>query len=86
MLQTRYELNWRDRALCRGPQAEIFFAPFTGEGRNERRNRETAAKAICAKCSVRSECLDYAIQIKEQHGIWGGTSERERKKLILSIS
>ena len=86
MLQSSYEFNWQDKALCKGPHADIFFVPFVGEGRNERRNREAAAKAICAKCSVKVECLNYAIRIKEQHGIWGGTSERERKKLLLSTS
>ncbi len=80
------ESNWQDRALCRGPQSGIFYAPFQGERRNERHNREAAAKAICAKCIVKQECLEYAIRIKEQHGIWGGTNETERKKILIAIS
>ncbi len=44
--------------------------------------REAEAKAICAGCAVRRECLDYAIAIREAHGIWGGLNECERRALL----
>ena len=48
----------------------------------EKEARETRAKAICAACSVRRPCLDYALRIREPHGIWGGLNEAERKALL----
>ena len=61
--------QWQLKAACRGPQARVFF-------------REGRAKAICRTCSVKKDCLDYAVRIREQHGIWGGLSESERKPLL----
>ena len=52
------------------------------ERKDERIARERAAKEICRPCPVRQECLDYAIRIREAHGIWGGLSEAERKQII----
>lgn len=74
---------WQAKAACRGPQStEMFFAPSSFERKDEKENRERRAKAICASCLVRKECLGYAIAIKELHGIWGGTNEVERKVLL----
>ena len=67
------------KAACRGPQAAVFFPPPQFERKEEKFERETRAKAICATCSVRKECLEYAIAIREPHGIWGGLNEVERK-------
>ena len=60
----------------------IFFPPPQFERKDEKLEREQRAKGICATCSVRSDCLDYALQIREQHGIWGGLNESERKALF----
>lgn len=60
----------------------IFFPPPQFERKDEKLEREQRAKAICATCSVRSDCLDYALQIREQHGIWGGLNESERKAIF----
>ena len=49
---------------------------------SERAEREERAKQICAMCSVRQPCLEYALQIREPHGIWGGLNELERKALL----
>lgn len=76
--------NWQLQAACRGPHAAVFFPPTRTERREEKRQREIHAKAICAKCSVRTECLTYALEIREQHGIWGGLNEIERHELHLS--
>lgn len=60
----------------------MFYPPTYFERRDDKSAREAAAKAICAHCPVRCECLDYAIRIREPHGIWGGLSEYERKSLV----
>jgi len=65
-----------------GPQAAVFFPPTTFERKDEKLEREVRAKAICGTCSVRKPCLDYALKIREPHGIWGGLNEAERRNLI----
>ncbi len=74
--------QWQLKAACRGPQARVFFPPSTFERKDEKFEREGRAKAICQGCSVRKECLAFALEIREQHGIWGGTSENERKAMM----
>lgn len=74
--------EWQLKAACRGPQASVFFPPSSPERRDEKRFRERHAKAICEMCGVRDECLSYALTIREQHGIWGGLSESERRELL----
>lgn len=82
MSALRTEETWQLKAACRGPQAIVFFPPAQFERKDEKLEREQRAKMICAQCSVRKECLDYAIAIREQHGIWGGLNEAERKALL----
>lgn len=82
MRQTSTIDAWQLRASCRGPESVLFFPPTTSERREERELRERRAKAICATCAVRSECLDYALSIREPHGIWGGLNEAERRSLL----
>jgi WhiB family redox-sensing transcriptional regulator len=79
---TSWEYGWQWRAACRDEDAALFFAPNRPESKEERLAREREAKAICAICPVRPECLDYAVRIKEPHGIWGGLNELERRYLI----
>jgi WhiB family redox-sensing transcriptional regulator len=67
------ELAWQDYANCRGADADLFFP--------ERGASTRKAKAICAACEVRTQCLDYAISQGEKFGIWGGLSERERRRV-----
>lgn len=74
--------SWQDRAACKGPQAAAFFPPTHSERKEEKAAREAKAKAICRHCVVRMECLEYAISIREPHGIWGGLNETERKQLV----
>lgn len=66
-------LAWQGDALCSQTDPEAFFPEKGGSTRD--------AKRICGSCEVRSECLDYALQNDERFGIWGGLSERERRKL-----
>lgn len=66
-------LAWQQRALCAQTDPEAFFPEKGGSTRE--------AKAVCAQCDVRSECLEYALEHDERFGIWGGLSERERRRL-----
>jgi WhiB family redox-sensing transcriptional regulator len=73
---------WQARAACRGPQSIAFFPPSHAERKEEKLSREARAKEICSECRVRVDCLDYAIRIREPHGIWGGLNEMERKVVL----
>ncbi|MBB5632641.1 WhiB family redox-sensing transcriptional regulator [Cryobacterium mesophilum] len=66
-------LAWQSDALCAQTDPEAFFPEKGGSTRD--------AKKICGSCEVRAECLEYALQNDERFGIWGGLSERERRKL-----
>ncbi|MHB8669168.1 MAG: WhiB family transcriptional regulator [Acidimicrobiales bacterium] len=80
--QKAEEQLWQHKAACKGPQAAVFFPPSHLERKDEKDAREQRAKAICNECSVRQACLDYALAIREPHGIWGGRNELERKQLL----
>lgn len=66
-------LGWQERALCAQTDPEAFFPEKGGSTRE--------AKKVCTGCEVRAECLEYALANDERFGIWGGLSERERRKL-----
>lgn len=74
--------SWQHRGACRGPQAAVFFPPPQFERKVERAERERRAKEICRTCVVSRECLEYAVAIREPHGIWGGLNESERRVLV----
>lgn len=78
------EMDWQQRAECRGPGAHLFYPPAAGEARDERRRRERQAKLICSRCAVQPECLAYALRTQEPHGVWGGCNEFERRALAPS--
>ena len=73
--------TWQTKAACKGREADLFYPPSVPERRDEREDRERRAKAICVTCGVRRACLDHALRIREQHGIWGGLTEAERRSL-----
>jgi WhiB family redox-sensing transcriptional regulator len=75
-------IGWQHRAACRGEQTSLFFPDNPLEDRTARRAREAKAKAICAGCPVRDECLEYALRTREAHGVWGGMNEYERRALL----
>ncbi|MGO1509109.1 MAG: WhiB family transcriptional regulator [Actinomycetaceae bacterium] len=66
-------LSWQDRALCAQTDPEAFFPEKGGSTRE--------AKRVCTSCDVRAECLEYALENDERFGIWGGLSERERRRV-----
>jgi WhiB family transcriptional regulator, redox-sensing transcriptional regulator len=74
--------GWQLAAACRGADASLFFAPNYFERREEKDGREAKAKAICARCSVRRPCLEYALETREPHGVWGGLNEFERRQVL----
>lgn len=67
------DTSWMADAACRGMDPELFF-PERGEDTR-------TARQVCFSCSVRSHCLDYALDNKEGYGVWGGLSVRGRETL-----
>ena len=68
------DYGWMLRALCRGANPSEFF-PSDGVG-------VEFAQRICGHCPVRTECLEYALKFRIEHGVWGGASERERRRIL----
>jgi len=68
------EAEWMERGKCRDLDPAIFF-PNDGIG-------VQAAQRICAECPVKEPCLEYALANRVDHGVWGGTSERERRRIL----
>jgi WhiB family redox-sensing transcriptional regulator len=73
LLGAEPDLTWQDAAGCQWTDPEAFFP---GKGESVR-----AAKRVCAACPVKAECLQYALENGERFGIWGGLSERQRRRL-----
>lgn len=69
--------DWQEQALCAQTDPEAFFPEKGGSTRE--------AKRICRACGVRDECLEFALANDERFGIWGGLSERERRRLKKQI-
>lgn len=65
--------DWDHRAACRGADTAMWFP--------DPKEPAEAAKAVCAGCPVRDECLDYALASRQRFGVWGGMSEQERRRL-----
>ena len=70
--------GWQERALCAQTDPEAFFPEKGGSTRE--------AKRVCTGCEVKPECLEYALARDERFGIWGGMSERERRRLKRAVS
>jgi WhiB family redox-sensing transcriptional regulator len=68
------DLSWRLRGACRGLDPEIFF-PVSEEDATE-------PKAICGTCTVQQQCLEFALASRESEGIWGGATEKERRRIL----
>lgn len=75
-----------DEAACKGQESKLWFADSDGAPGMSRMMWEgfEKAKLVCAQCPVSAECLDYALTHRIQHGIWGGKSEKERRRLVRS--
>lgn len=72
--------DWQLSAGCRNTDSAVFFHPDNERG-EPRASRVRAAKLICRQCPVRALCLNHALDSHEHHGIWGGHTEDERRRL-----
>lgn len=72
--------EWRRQANCAGVDPDLFY-PERGGSKVLQAEQIRQAKAVCASCVVRAQCLASALEHQEAHGIWGGLSERERRRL-----
>ncbi|MEZ5380859.1 MAG: WhiB family transcriptional regulator [Microthrixaceae bacterium] len=66
--------SWQRRASCAGLDSAIFYPPSDDEA--------SRAKAVCAECPVRIDCLEFAVTVREKDGVWGGFTAIERQRLI----
>lgn len=69
------DFSWADQAACRDPDKQGLMFPTTGGG-------VKIAQGICATCPVKGPCGDYALDQRIEHGVWGGMSERERRRIL----
>jgi len=65
---------WRDEAACLGLDATIFYPADDDEAEE--------ARVVCEQCAVQRECLEYALAHREKDGVWGGATERDRRRII----
>jgi WhiB family transcriptional regulator, redox-sensing transcriptional regulator len=68
------EIVWRELGACKGLDPSIFYPDDDTEA--------NVAKTVCAGCGVRVACLEYALQSREKQGVWGGATERERRRMV----
>jgi WhiB family redox-sensing transcriptional regulator len=68
--------SWREFARCRGVDPEVFYPVSDDDADAEE------AKSICAACPVREPCLEFALSTREKNGVWGGLTERERRRVL----
>lgn len=75
--------SWQDRGLCRsdGVDTEVFFNDEMLRGL-QKQARESAAKKICTACPVKTECLEHALAVPENYGVWGGLTQDERVSIV----
>jgi WhiB family redox-sensing transcriptional regulator len=69
-----HDMSWRQHGACNGLDPAVFF-PDSEEAATE-------AIAICSECSVRLSCLEHALVVREKDGVWGGATDRERRRII----
>ena len=66
--------TWRQHAACKGIDPDVFYPHEDDEAE--------AAKEVCGVCPVRQACLEHALVARERDGVWGGATERERRRII----
>jgi len=75
--------EWQFDGACRRENPDVFFHPDRERGPS-RRNRDSAAKAVCRRCPVLAACREHALQVHEPYGVWGGLTEHEREALYVA--
>ncbi len=68
--------SWRNQAACQGLDPTVFYPSPDDDVEAE------PAKGVCSTCSVREACLEHALAVREKDGVWGGCTERERRRII----
>ena len=71
-------MNWDEEAACRSTDPDVFFPRDDAPGRSF---DVRSAKRICRGCPVRTQCLEFALAARLEHGVWGGLTETERRSL-----
>ncbi|MER5915517.1 WhiB family transcriptional regulator [Streptomyces sp. NPDC001982] len=71
-------MDWRERAICWGADPDLFF-PVGNSSSGPTLIQTDGAKAVCRRCPVMRECLQWAIEVDPVEGVWGGTTEQERR-------
>lgn len=74
------KIEWRERAVCQGRDTDLFYSTDEAHPPKKRSREELEALAVCERCPVSGNCLEWAI-VKGEKGVWGGTTWRERKLL-----
>ncbi|GAA3078131.1 WhiB family transcriptional regulator [Streptosporangium carneum] len=76
--------TWQDRAACVGADPEIFYPKVSTARKQEGAERRAydKAKKVCARCTVRQECGEYALARDDRYGMWGGLTPRQRRILL----
>lgn len=77
-METALDTDWMAQGNCADKPPSLFF-PSDGVG-------VEVAKRVCADCPVKAMCLEYALDNRIDHGVWGGTSERERRRILKARS
>jgi WhiB family redox-sensing transcriptional regulator len=70
--------DWRSKGACLAEDPDLFF-PLSALGPGH--EQIAAAKTVCTHCAVRAQCLGFALSTEQEHGVWGGTSEEERRAM-----
>jgi WhiB family redox-sensing transcriptional regulator len=78
MIETDYATDWRMRGACLSADPDLFF-PISSSG--PALAQLAQAKRVCAGCQVTRQCLSFALETHQVHGVWGGTSPEERQAL-----
>ncbi len=81
---TTDEWIWQSRGACLNVDTSVFFHPDFERGAS-RAQRTSAAKAVCARCPVLTQCREHALRVQEPYGTWGGLDELERKVMIKEV-
>lgn len=68
--------SWQDQAACRGLSTAVFFPDPDDD------SSSSAAQQICAECVVQDHCLEHALGFREHEGVWGGATERDRRRML----
>jgi WhiB family transcriptional regulator, redox-sensing transcriptional regulator len=77
MTATEHASDWRSAGACLSADPDLFY-PISSNGLA--RSQVAEARAVCERCAVRRQCLEFALRTGETHGIWGGTTPEERRR------